>query len=452
MAFIYLIFVVAAAISGVAAYFSLVGLGSIFAATFWGVIIMGAALEVGKIVTAKWIHANWKNPQAPWFFRGLLCFFVACLMAITSLGIYGYLSKGHLEQKAPLAGLDIQVAQLETQMKQKQDENTRLENRLSQISKITDKVLEGNAKAGLRASNQSKSEAAGIQKSIDTNNQTINDITQKLVPLKMQAGKVEGELGVAKYIADALGWDGDKAIRIIISLIMAAFDPLAISMFIMGSISLAKRKEEREQNVLPTVEASEPIVDHDVEEVEEVGEVGEIDIEDVEDEKTLEAVPALTEEEVAEFKNELAARFISDLEASAQAERAQLLNDLHAEIAAKREALEADLEESKSVLNTELESIEAQRISLADDYETLQAAHAKLVEMELHINEERELLEQWEEQLTAQQNAINTWSPTNEDTRPDKEKILEMLERNPQVVNDIVSTVDAMRHVIKPGL
>jgi len=413
---------------------------------------MGAALEVGKIVTAKWIHANWKNPQAPWFFRGLLCFFVACLMAITSLGIYGYLSKGHLEQKAPLAGLDIQVAQLETQMKQKQDENTRLENRLSQISKITDKVLEGNAKAGLRASNQSKSEAAGIQKSIDTNNQTINDITQKLVPLKMQAGKVEGELGVAKYIADALGWDGDKAIRIIISLIMAAFDPLAISMFIMGSISLAKRKEEREQNVLPTVEASEPIVDHDVEEVEEVGEVGEIDIEDVEDEKTLEAVPALTEEEVAEFKNELAARFISDLEASAQAERAQLLNDLHAEIAAKREALEADLEESKSVLNTELESIEAQRISLADDYETLQAAHAKLVEMELHINEERELLEQWEEQLTAQQNAINTWSPTNEDTRPDKEKILEMLERNPQVVNDIVSTVDAMRHVIKPGL
>ncbi len=451
MAFIILIFFVAAAISAVAAYFSLVGLGSIFAATFWGVVIMGASLEVGKIVTAKWIHANWRNPAAPWYFRGLLCFFVACLMAITSLGVYGYLSKGHLEQQAPLAGLGIQVAQLETQLKQKQDENVRLESRLGQISKITDKVLEGNARAGLRASNQSKKEATEIQKTIDANNSTINDITQKLVPLKMKTGDVEGELGVAKFIAEALGMDPQKAIRIIISLIMAAFDPLAIAMFIMGSISLQKRKEDKAKAVkVEAVVIPEPLVP--VQEILEQIKEDEMDPNKINYPHTgsVEEAPVT----IKPIDGQL-------LELDEDYKPIYTKLKLEEESVEKDdfdvEALTAEIAQLKASAKDQSELDEARAI-LAIDQDVLENAHKELLLMEARLNDERELLKQWEDQLTVQQNAINTWKPEQvepqaleDDPRTPKDLIIELLEMNPDIVNDIVQVVESMRQV-RPGL
>jgi len=451
MAFVYLIFAVAAAISGVAAYFSLVGLASIFAATFWGVVIMGASLEVGKIVTAKWIHANWRNPGAPWYFRALLCFFVACLMAITSLGIYGYLSKGHLEQQAPLAGLNIQVAQLETQLKQKQDENTRLEGRLAQIGKITDKVLEGNAKAGLRASNQSKKEAADIQKSIDANNVVINDITQKLVPLKMKTGDVQGELGVAKFIAEAAGWEPEKAIRIIISLIMAAFDPLALSMFIMGSISLKKRKEDLEAKKAEGNVVAVVTPEHMVS-VEELLPTPVEEPADPEVEPFQEAIVIDTEsnaepivlEELATEPLELKESFEEELKSAL--EHQQLVDDL-------KQAREA-FEKERSEFNAEMVELEKFRGDVMGDHAALQSAHQQLLDMEARLADERELLGQWEEQLKQQQAAINSWKPErhdHEDGRDPKDMIIEVLEMNPDIVNDIVQVAMAMQNA-RPGL
>lgn len=483
MAFIIFIFFVAAAISTVAAYFSLVGLGSIFAATFWGVVIMGASLEVGKIVTAKWIHANWRNPAAPLYFRGLLCFFVACLMAITSLGVYGYLSKGHLEQQAPLAGLGIQVAQLETQLKQKQDENVRLESRLGQISKITDKVLEGNARAGLRASNQSKKEAAAIQKTIDANNSTINDITQKLVPLKMKTGDVEGELGVAKFIAEALGMAPEKAIRIIISLIMAAFDPLAIAMFIMGSISLQKRREDKaakEQVVVQDPVATEatpeiyksfekpngePVtfqstpgrmlqLDEDYKPIYEPIEIKEEAKVAIADSDTTELVEQLEREKQALQEREAQIREMEDHLSELKDIQEKTLADLdarHAALEQQKVDFSEEMEDVKHLL-AEVSDLDETKRLIAQDHAALSGAHKELLELESRLNDERELLQQWQDQVTEQQNAINRWTPSDGDTRSDKEKILEMLERNPQVVNEIISTVDAMRHVVKPGL
>ena len=449
MAFILLIFFVAAAISGVAAYFSLVGLGSIFAATFWGVVIMGAALEVGKIVTTKWVHTNWKNPSAPWYFRGLLCFFIACLMAITSLGIYGYLSRGHLEQQAPLAGLGIQVAQLETQLKQKQDENSQLQNRLSQISRITDKSLETSGRAGLRASNSQKRESADIQKRIDANNTTINDLTTKLVPLKMKTGDVEGELGVAKFIAEAMGWDPEKAIRIIISLIMAAFDPLALSMFIMGSISLKNWQEARKKDDDVEVVAEVPVVDKPVEK-EEVSD--------------LETAVIITEDEgepiVFETANEvstplLAEQFKEHLEEVI--ERDHLDEDLakiKEDIDRERAEFEATMAEVTDAINQEVSDLEITRNQIINDQAALQSAHEQLLDMEARINDERELLGQWEKDLTSQQETINAWRPERhdmEDGKNPKDLIIEVLEMNPDIVNDIVQVAIAMQNS-RPGL
>lgn len=116
---------VALAISGVAAYFSVVGLVALFAAAVIPVAIMGSILEVGKITTVAWLHANWH--VAPKVLRTYLISAVAVLMAITSLGIYGFLSKGHLEQTLPIVGIERQMAQnlISIELNNTQIESTR---------------------------------------------------------------------------------------------------------------------------------------------------------------------------------------------------------------------------------------------------------------------------------------------------------------------------------------
>jgi peptidoglycan hydrolase-like protein with peptidoglycan-binding domain len=93
-----LVFLVAIAISAVAAYYSIVGLVTIFAASAIPVAIMGTVLEVGKLVTATWLYRNWKD--IAWWLKSYLTIAVVVLMLITSMGIFGFLSKAHIEQTA----------------------------------------------------------------------------------------------------------------------------------------------------------------------------------------------------------------------------------------------------------------------------------------------------------------------------------------------------------------
>lgn len=426
MAFIFLIFFIAAAISSVAAYFSLVGMGALFAATFWGVVVMTGTLEVGKIVATKWVHANWRNPRAPWYFRGLFCVFIAALMAITSLGIYGYLSKGHLEQNAPVAGINIQVAQLETQLKQKQTENDQLQSRLDQISRITDRSLESSGRAGLRAANSQRQESAKIQEKIDANNTVINDLNTKLVPLKTQGAEVEAKLGPVKYVAELFGWDPEAAVRIIIVIIMIAFDPLALSLFIAGSISLKDYQERRSK-------------DHVIlaEEDGEESPKNSFDSNGILPNETIENSP-ITEETV--------------LESDGLDEFA--LEDAKRKILQEKEELEASILEMSNVIAEENSNLEKAKSQIMADQEALGIAHKQLLEMEARLNDDRQLLSDWEKDVIAQQQAINEWKPERhdqDDGKDPKDLIIEVLEMNPDIVNDIVQVAIAMQNP-RPGL
>ena len=91
-----LTFLTALTISGVAIYYSVAGLAAIFAAAVIPIIVMGVSLEVGKLVTAVWLHRNWN--RAVWWMRTYLSIAVVVLMFITSMGIFGFLSKAHIEQ------------------------------------------------------------------------------------------------------------------------------------------------------------------------------------------------------------------------------------------------------------------------------------------------------------------------------------------------------------------
>lgn len=260
-------------ISIVAAYFSVVGLAALFAATFIPVVIMGATLEAAKLVAAQWLHGNWKNPNVNWLHRTYMTSAVGALMLITSIGIYGFLSKGHLEQAAPLAGIELEVSQRTQQIEMLQANNTSMQTKLTQLDKSIDSYLaKDKAAQGLRARNGQKAERAMIDKQLQANNEKISKLNAEILPLKMQTSEVEAKLGPIKYVAELFGWqDANSAVRLVIMILMFAFDPLAIVMLLSAQITfdeLSKEKKDRKladslKEDVPPIEL--PIVTADTE-------------------------------------------------------------------------------------------------------------------------------------------------------------------------------------------
>ena len=116
---VYLTLVTALAIAGVAAWYSIVGLMAIFAGAIIPIAIMGGVLEVGKLVTAAWLHQNWKKTSL--WMKSYLTSAVFVLMVITSLGIFGFLSKAHLEHSIAIGGTnELQIENLERQIARQQ--------------------------------------------------------------------------------------------------------------------------------------------------------------------------------------------------------------------------------------------------------------------------------------------------------------------------------------------
>jgi TolA-binding protein len=150
-----LVFLVAIAISAVAAYYSIVGLVTIFAAAAIPVAIMGSVLEIGKLVTATWLYRNWKDIS--WWLKTYLTSAVVVLMLITSMGIFGFLSKAHIEQTATanqneaiLERTDDQILQIEFRIGELQEagvvnnekQNAQIENNKKQIDDINARYAE----------------------------------------------------------------------------------------------------------------------------------------------------------------------------------------------------------------------------------------------------------------------------------------------------------------------
>ena len=255
---------VALTVSAVAAYFSVVGLAALFAATFIPVVIMGTTLEIGKLVAVQWLHMNWGNPNVNFLHKTYKLLAIAALMIITSIGIYGFLSKGHLEQKAPIAGIELQIGQREQQIKMLTDANTSLQTKLTQLDKSIDAYLaKDRAAQGLRARDRQKSERAQIETTIQSNNEKIAKLNEEIVPLKLQSSEVEAKLGPIKYVAELFGWsDTNSAVRLVIGILMFAFDPFAIVMLISATLTFkeiederkAKKEAEKDLNTLKTDE------------------------------------------------------------------------------------------------------------------------------------------------------------------------------------------------------
>lgn len=221
---IYLTFLTALALSGIAAYYSIIGLGAIFVGAFWPVVFMGSILEVSKLVTASWLYQNWK--KAPILLKTYLTFAVVVLMIITSMGIFGFLAKAHIDSTLDSGANTVELKTLNQQQKITED-------RLN--------YLLARAKDPSTASNRLDGQIQSTQKE-------LTDINKKRLPLLKEENKLVADIGPIKYVAELLYGQSDdgvaKAVRLVIMIIMVVFDPLAVLLLIAANMSLKEKKEE----------------------------------------------------------------------------------------------------------------------------------------------------------------------------------------------------------------
>ena len=168
-------------------------------------------------------------------------------MIITSIGIYGYLAKGFLDQQTPLGAVSIQIAQKQQQIDTDTENIKHLNERQSQLDAAVNSLIGQNQVIRSQSiRSQQKKERDQIAVDLTTNQKEVERLTNELVPLKMSTNDVEAKLGPIKYVAELFGWTKpDVAVRFVILILMFAFDPLAVVLIISGSISFGEWLETR---------------------------------------------------------------------------------------------------------------------------------------------------------------------------------------------------------------
>ena len=237
----YLAFATSLLVAGVAAWFSVIGLATIFSGSYWPVIIMGGVLEIGKLVTAAFLHLNWK--QIGVAMRGYLSAAVLVLMLITSLGIFGFLAKANIEQNLQGDSYSLEMSIIDKRIFAKEAQLKRLEDRLAGLDMIIDTARPQDRNYIDR---RQRDERAEIALAVDPIVDDIVQLNNDKLPLQRLQLEQDGEIGPIKYVAEMIYGEGaedkiDNAARILILFIIFAFDPLAV-LLLVSSVGLINRK------------------------------------------------------------------------------------------------------------------------------------------------------------------------------------------------------------------
>ena len=245
-------------VAGVAAYFSVIGLATIFAGSFWPVVVMAGALEVGKLVTAGFLHLRWSDINRA--MRYYLMSAVVVLMLITSLGIFGFLAKANIEQTLQGDSYSLELSIIDKRLEAKEKELGRFEERLANLDFIIDTARPEDRNYIDR---RQRDERAQIAVDIDLVVADIVELNEEKMPIQREQLVQEGEIGPIKYVAEMIYGEDvakdklDNAARILIMFIIFAFDPLAV-LLLVASLGLMARDNEPLNPVYATNEISVP--------------------------------------------------------------------------------------------------------------------------------------------------------------------------------------------------
>jgi hypothetical protein len=242
-------------ISAVAIYYSVIGLAAIFAAATIPIYIMGGTLEVAKLVAASWLKANWN--RATGFIKWYMSFAVAILMIITSMGIFGFLSKAHLDQSLVGGGNQVQIAELDRQIaieKRNLDDAAKVIAQLDQaVQSLTDSNRIRGRDGAIAVRRSQTEERNSLNEIIKTANARISELEQQKLPLVQERLAIEAEVGPIKYIAAFVYGENpdkdilEKAVTWVIILLVIVFDPLAIAMLLAAQMTFGWYKKDKEQ-------------------------------------------------------------------------------------------------------------------------------------------------------------------------------------------------------------
>lgn len=234
-------------LSAVAGYFSVIGLATIFAGAFWSVIVMASTLELSKLVAAAWIYRCWSI--APFLMRFYMIVSIVVLVLITSMGIFGYLSKAHVEQTISQGGNnELQIDNLERKVERQQsiidDSETVLAQLDSAVRILQDYDRIRGPDGAISVRKAQAEERAELNRTIGLAYDQIAGFQEQLLPLQKQTLELEAEIGPLKYIAELVYGEEeartyfDTAVRWIIIIIVSVFDPLAICLILAGNTGI----------------------------------------------------------------------------------------------------------------------------------------------------------------------------------------------------------------------
>lgn len=247
----YLLFGTALGLSAVAAYYSIMGLVAIFAAAATPIFIMGSLLEVSKLVVASWLYRSWK--KIPKLMMAYFTVALVVLMMLTSMGIFGYLSKAHLDQAVPTGDVAAKLSLIDEKIKTEKDNIDANRKQISQLDSQVDSTLSrttdsNGAERAVAIRRGQQKERARLLSEIGEAQAKVAKLNEERAPIAAEVRKVEAEVGPIKYIA-ALIYDQaadeailEKAVRIVIMMIVLVFDPLAVLLLIAANWQMKHEK------------------------------------------------------------------------------------------------------------------------------------------------------------------------------------------------------------------
>lgn len=239
------------ALSVVAAWYSVTGLVAIFAGASLAIIILGDTLEFGKIILASWLYRNWK--YIPFLLKTYFTSALLILMLITSMGIFGFLSKAHLDQVAPSGDVAAKIERIDENIARERVRITRAEQQLGQLDKAIDAIIDRNnrAQTALQLRQQQRKERETLAAEMKDAQKSIDALLDEKAPLLKATRAIKLEVGPIRYVAELIYGEGNErdleaAIRIMILLLVLVIDPLAVLLIIAASKDLRKEVERLE--------------------------------------------------------------------------------------------------------------------------------------------------------------------------------------------------------------
>ena len=255
MIFAYFVLAVALLIETVGAYYSITGLAAIFSGAVIPILIMGSSLEIGKVTAAVWLKNNWHRASLQ--YKLYLLPAVALLMVITSMGIFGFLSKAHNDQNLVSGDVQAKIAIYDEKIKTARENIDANRKALQQMDAAVDQTMgrstteQGADKAVAIRRSQAK-ERTRLQSEIEAEQKKISRLNEEAAPIRAEVRKVEAEVGPIKYIAKLIYGDNpdanilEKAVVWVIMMIVAVFDPLALVLILAAQQSIRWAKEDKE--------------------------------------------------------------------------------------------------------------------------------------------------------------------------------------------------------------